>query len=176
MESPIIFKDLIKDVVTLMTTSAPVYYYGHLVDITGSLSIKTRAVSKKYPAVILPLDIIEEFDGVSSNWANVTFSIFLVTRTKKEYTAEQRFDNVFKTYLYPMYVEFKEAMLASGYFSGLKHVDKLPHTKIDRLFWGRSAAFGNEANMLNDYIDAIELKDIKVTVKPDAYKCKSYIK
>lgn len=170
MSAPIYFKDLISEVVTNMTVNAPVFLYGHLVDVVEQLSKKTKAGKQKYPLIILPMDIEENFSADSSNYADVSFTIIICVKTNKAYSSINRYSNSYPT-LYSILSEFKKEMVLSKNFSWLRDPNKIQHDKIDRLYWGREAAYGNTGNILNDFVDAIEVKNMQVTVKPNVLNC-----
>lgn len=140
----------------------PFYKYGHRVEIAKRLDEMNRntdAKNKKYPLVALRLDTTEE---ISNGIWHFNLNIAIVNYTKQEYNAEQRYDQVYKPVLYPLYLRFLEALKISGLFfwSGEQLVP--PHKKIDRLFWGTAGTEGNVKKLFSDPLDAIELIDLKL--------------
>lgn len=166
----IFFKDIIKDITTAMTVSTPVFLYGHLIDITAQLARKTKNGKQKFPLIILPFDITESFQSEGSAYADVSFGLVFCVLTDKNYTPESRYDNSYDV-LYPIVEEFKKQMVLSKKFAWLRDPSKIKHDKIDRYNWGRETAYGNAGTILNDYVDAIELRNIEVKIKPNVLAC-----
>ncbi len=143
----------------------PEYMFGHRVEIAAQLSLKDADnvfKYKKYPLVALKLDTSEQND---QGLINYTLNVALLMSTDRNWTAQERYTNVFKPVLYPMYESFLKQIKASGlFFWPAKDKLKRPkHTKIDRPYWGTPASEGNTANYFNDPLDAIELLDLKLT-------------
>jgi hypothetical protein len=140
----------------------PYYKYGHRVEISRILDEMNRnptQQNKKYPLVALRLDTTEE---ISNGIWHFNLNIAIVNYTKQEYNAAQRYDQVFKPVLYPLYLRFLEALKQSGLFFWPGDQAFPPHKKIDRLFWGTTGAEGNIKKIFNDPLDAIELIDLKL--------------
>jgi hypothetical protein len=88
--------------------------------------------------------------------------------TKQDYTAAERYENTFKTELYPIYLELISQIKKHNAFQ----IDNgnILHTKIDRLFWGKQATNGNDANKGGDFIDAIEIRNMKLKILKQSCK------
>lgn len=147
----------------------PYYMYGHRTEIADRLTAKSLdKVYKyqKYPLVALRLDTPEEnSEGV----IKYTLNIAIVMLTDKQWNAEERYVNVFKPVLYPLYDSFLRQLRNVGLFMwDSKHNKRPPHTKIDRPYWGIESKEGNTANIFNDPLDAIELIDLQLTQN---FKC-----
>lgn len=146
----------------------PYYMYGHRLEIANRLMEKGKdSVYKfqKYPLVALRLDTSEDFaDGVITYKLNVA----LIMLTDKKWDAEQRYVNVFKPVLYPMYQSFLKQLKNVGLFMWESTQDNPPHTKIDRPYWGTEESERNSANIFNDPLDAIELLNLEIKQN---YKC-----
>jgi hypothetical protein len=41
----------------------------------------------------------------------------------------------------------------------------IPHTKIERYYWGKEGEFNNTQSIFGDWLDAIEVRDLKLKVK-----------
>ena len=139
----------------------PYYMYGHRVEIANRLSQKTKDPSfskKMFPLIALKLDTIETIRGDVNDFR---LNIVIATYTDKNYTSDQRYINVFKPVLYPLYQQFLTQFKNSGQF--FWDGDQLypPHTKLDRPLFGKEDANGNVANLLNEPVDAIEIVDLK---------------
>lgn len=159
--------DDIQAVVELMRTisglETPYYLYGHQSEIALRLLQKDKSPSKKtqkYPLVALRLDTEEQFeDGM---W-KFNLNLAILDWTDKKYSAEQRYTNIFKPILYPLYEEFMIALRDSNLFTWEGDQRYPPHTKIDRPFWGTVVGENNERYIFNDPLDAIEILDLKIS-------------
>jgi hypothetical protein len=144
------------------TDLMPFYMYGHRLEIANRLTEKTKdPVFKyqKYPLIALRLPVTE---FVSDGMWRFTLNIAILTFTDKKYTSDQRYEHVFRPVLYPLYQRFLEEIRNSGLFVWPQDQEFPEHTKIDRLYWGTQYSEGNEKNIFNDPIDAIEIIDLKL--------------
>ena len=137
---------------------APYYYYGHPLEIVNTLMEKDASdiwKLKKYPAIFLFHDFEETRDKYKSE---TELRIIIVTDTRPEWKAADRYSNVFEPILLPIYERFiHELSKASGVrFQGEHKIKLFP-------FWGSEAT---GANVANDYADAIEIKAAKVMTFP----------
>jgi len=91
-------------------------------------------------------------------------NIIIAVNTSPDYTSENRYDNSFRTTLYPLYDLLIKHIVKSKWFI---NVDPglVPHNKIDRLYWGRNGLYNNESNVFNDYIDAIEIQNLSLELR-----------
>lgn len=146
----------------------PFYLYGHRVEIANRLlekDLQSTLKYKKYPLVALRMDTTEQLDrGV----IDFSLNAALIMQTDRNWNAEERYTNVFKPILYPMYASFMKQLRNAGLFMWESAKDLPKHTKIDRPYWGVEGKEGNTANLFNDPLDAIELIDLKLTQN---YKC-----
>lgn len=136
------------------------YIHGHLIDITETLQLWSEKPSKKdrmYPLIILPQDINEPIDNGQSK---TKITLFICTDTMPNFSAAKRYEETFEPILYPLYSRLISKIEESFdvYAMGAAH------SKIDRLYWGREGISGNIANTLNDFIDAIEVKDFEINI------------
>ena len=81
--------------------------------------------------------------------------------TDKNFTSVERYENVIKPILHPIYERLLVALRNSSYIGGL---GVLPHKRVDRLFWGTETKEGNVKYLLSDPLDAIELIDLKLNI------------
>lgn len=148
--------DIISAVVTNVVAAGYTvnYIHGHPIDVFNQLSEMAMHPTDKidrFPIIALMQDFEEEgnagLDGVGS------IDIIIAIDTKPEFTASERYTNSFDVTLYPLYESF------------IYYLERSPDvywrrankTKIDRLYWGKTGALGNEENKSSDFIDAIEL-------------------
>jgi len=139
------------------------YQHGHPVEIIETLQQREDSTTlrfKKYPAIFLFQDFTETMGelGIASN---AKLHILIVAATDRDYKASQRYEKNFKPTLYPIYFELLNQIFKSGKVM-VSSANKIIHTKMDRLFWGRNGLYKNDANVFNDYLDAIEITDLQL--------------
>lgn len=149
---------------TFVGSGTPYYMFGHKQEISNRLLAMSNdpgKKAKKYPMVALRLDFTED---VSQAMWRSTLNIIIVAYTKPNYNAEERYANVFKPVLYPLYESFLKQLNFSGLFSWDQKLEEIypPHTKVDRPYWGTPSPEANIANIFNDPLDAVEILNLKL--------------
>lgn len=158
-------KDVISAVVSSMITdygSNIVFDHGHPLEIVNTIKQYTESdVLKRdvFPRICL----LHDFEEKMTFEKLVSIDIIIVTDTDKDYTAAERYTNSFDPILTPLYDLFLEKLADSDY-TGTVEGNYFKHTKIDRLYWGKSGLYGNSGNIFNDYIDAIEIKSLELII------------
>lgn len=157
--------DLFSPIVAGMSTvlGYPIYYrWGHREEITkelteldGSKSLK----SNKYPLVWLVMDFDEAKGDNFDVYSKTAISFVFAVGTEINYTEQQRRDKSFLPKLLPMYGEFINQVSVSAtfrqpYAAGIKHNFML------RPYWGEGGK-----NLFNDFVDAIEIRNLKLDVR-----------
>lgn len=140
----------------------PYYMYGHRLEIANRLKAKDGLVDQKnakYPLIALRLDTEQE---IGEGFPKQNLNLIIATLTKKGYNAEQRYANVFKPILEPLYLQFMRALRESGLFIWPGLQDLPVHTRVDRPYWGTPDPEANVANLFDDPIDAIEIIGLKI--------------
>jgi hypothetical protein len=156
--------DYIKDCVTgISTQQRPVYYtFGNwrelCIDLADKAGSKTYQ-NLRYPLIFLHNDyreIINEFETksiVNETKIYIICQSYIVgSPTKSEnYSTQQRWDNIYKLILEPIYDDFIAYMKLGAIF--VKPMNRIEHERKDlfKLF------VGDNANRLPDNLDAIEL-------------------
>ena len=139
----------------------PYYDYGHIISILSKLQAKSGKENKfqKYPLIMLIQDI-EESHGIDQNVGySFPVTIVILCLTNKNYTEQQRYQNVFKSLLYPLYESLIHEVKYYQFFDFETGNNGIPSfKKWDRVAWGASTFFGNTATILNDYLDGIEIQ------------------
>lgn len=131
------------------------YRHGHPVDVFDQLqrmALNANYKMRRFPVIALMQDFDE---GVEMGITETPVQIILAVRTSAKYTAAERYNNSYDgkrlTLLSDRFIKYLRYN-TSTYF---KPGDIT--SKIDRLYWGREGALGNEDNKAYDLIDAIEL-------------------
>ncbi len=153
----------------LAARATPIVVYSqtaHLVEVLQNLQQLDQASlsAKKWPLVILLCDIPETIggrDAAQGQYQYANLNIIIATSTVNTFKQPERLEKNFKPILYPIYYEVIDAIYRSKYTSFYNKAE-LTHTKTDRYFWGTENIYGNKANTANDYIDAIEIKNLRV--------------
>jgi hypothetical protein len=131
----------------------PYFMHGHLQEIINTLIEKDKsnvAKYKKYPVIILVQDFPESITPESHD---ATITVIIATQTQSQIKASDRYAKTFKPVLIPLAEMFLEEL---GNSTNINQAT-FTFTKTDRLYWGT-----NNANTGGDYIDAIEISDLKI--------------
>lgn len=137
------------------------YMYGHVKEISSrlqELSNSPTEKDKKFPLIILFTDIQIDKD-TPGFYGSARLRMLIANMTQPEYISTQRTDLNFKPVLHPI----KEELLKQiGEHQQFTYPDELRYKETDMYFYGSQI---NDKNQFNDYIDAIELRDIQVNIK-----------
>lgn len=185
VSKPVYIKDIIKQVVTDFTPSVlPViksneiaalgttmidtinFQSGHLLELIQTLSQLDQSPQYKilkYPLVWLVQDFKEMRGRAAGFYASTRLNIIIAHQSLDTYKVTDRDEKVFKPVLYPIYYALMEGLATSDMINEGSS-DLIEHDKTDRAYWGRQAISGTSANRLNDYVDAIELNNLDVTI------------
>jgi hypothetical protein len=148
---------------TFNSTAGPYYMYGHRMEISDRLLEKDQSKAtkyNKYPLIALKLDTPEKVeDGL---W-HYDLNIAILAFTDRNYDAPDRYTEVFKPVLYPIYESFLKQLRNSGLFMWEGDQQYPPHIKIDRPYWGTEGKEQNMKSFFNDPLDAIEIVNLKIS-------------
>lgn len=109
----------------------------------------------KFPVVYMRPDYIEDYNtGDSRVLYNATIELYIIHRTEPIYKVGNRYEEVFKPILYPI---FEALMYRLKHYAGFTF--NYEHSKQDLLQWGL-----NNENFVNEYIDAIHLTNMTLGV------------
>ena len=129
------------------------FNYGTITEIQQYISQLTNAgySDKKYPAIWLMMPFVESNGTIGLTELNLKF--YIVTLTDKSYFAKDRYENVYKPVLIPIFDEFITQIVKSGYFN-TSTTEDLSFDRSDRIDVGREIAIG-----ATDSVDCIELSN-----------------
>lgn len=143
----------------------PVYYdFGRYVEVTRNLTSKDggkESKNKKYPLIwlVVPYTVVDTWIEGPCEIKNL--EIIIATATKQASTTPDRINENFIPFLYPIYDELRKQIDISGYFDDIDFNNDFE--RIDQPYWdGKQGT--SQANLFNDYIDAIQLRGIRLTV------------
>lgn len=142
------------------------YEHGHIREIVHTLTHKDQVMEtrmSRYPLVALIQDFPERVSDQPGIQSDVTLNLILAKMTDQNYRASERYEFNFKPFLYPLYSELMHEIWRHPSIMA-KSADQIQHTKIDRVFWGREGVYGSEANIFNDWIDCIEIRDLRLKI------------
>lgn len=138
---------------------------GHKAELIETLLQMDRSPeyqAKKYPLVYLVQDFTEQRGRQAGVYAETFLQVLICHRTQPDRKVDDRYSQVFKPVLYPIYYELLQ-QLAQHKLVVTGDADALRHDKTDRVYWGRQRAGGpNDANQLTDFVDAIELNNLNI--------------
>lgn len=137
----------------------PYYLYGHPLEILATLSRKDKSGNwkyRKYPLIALFQDFAETKGGLESIEMAVSPRLIIADQTQRKYDSSERYTETFKPILYPLYELLLKSIADCGYFN-IADYENIPHTKTDRLFWGKEGIYGSEKNIFSDYLDVIDI-------------------
>jgi len=161
-------RDLFRDIVTLVSTvENPLYFmFGFWPEIANDLKSMGKSDALKgarYPFLMLSAGWSEDKDtdpGIFTELNNL--NLYLVTRSSKELSTDQRETQYYQAILEPIYQNVIKEMKNCGAFTTN---GKMPH-ELNKLYYLRGMD-APTANQLCDYVEAIELQfsNLKVTEK-----------
>lgn len=134
------------------------YEHGHYVEIDQTLRQYDRAKNffdKKYPLIALFEDITETYDN---NISEANLTIVICYSTKSDYKSADRYKNVFKPILQPICDELLRQIKIHPNFMAYTVSG---YRKINRPYWGVETPMRNDRNIFSDYLDAIEINNLK---------------
>lgn len=142
------------------------YMHGHPIEIAQTLTEKSETNEfkfKKYPLIALLQDFPETKGDVDTE-SEFDAHIIICMGTDPNYKASKRYDINFRPILYPIYADLLNEISKHKKFVSFGQ-QTIKHTKIDRLFWGVAAEYGNTKSIFCDNLDVIEVKNLKIKVK-----------
>jgi len=142
---------------------SPYFFYGTPVEINRQMIERDKGSTKGkvYPAIALRLPANRE---IKNGLANFNLNIAILDATKKDYDAPNRYSEVVKPILYPLYELFLDRLKRFG-FTWSGDMGTPPHTQRDMLHHGVEATQGNEAYIFNRPLDAVELISLRINNK-----------
>ena len=142
------------------------YIYGHPLEINEQLVLMSKSASvTAFPIIALLMDFPGDKGSELGTYADVDLHFLIAQQTLQNLTAPERYAQTFKPTLYPLYLKFLEQIAKSKKFRETL-ADLIRHTKIDRVYWGKEGIHGNSGLIFTDRLDVIEIKNLKLRVKP----------
>lgn len=112
----------------------------------------------KYPLIWLVTDFKEGRGKTVGKYADTGLDLVIMHQTQQPFKIGDRYANVFKPVLYPIYYSFiKQCAMHPMIMQGDEEM--IQHDKWDRSYWGTSTK-----NQLPDYVDAIEINNLSLDI------------
>lgn len=140
---------------------------GHYNEVVRNLTMKvdSPAKPKRYPLVWLVMDMKETLNPRLGIYADIDVHLIFAMDTDINYTLDQRVTNNFIPVLYPIFQELLNQIEDCSFFNNSLN-SLMKCEKWDRPYWGGQDSQGNgQANIFNDFIDAIQVKSLRLSVK-----------
>jgi hypothetical protein len=141
--------------------STPVYYdYGHPLEISKRLQELTQSAAfanQKFPLIILFTDITIDH-AIPGFYGWVNLHMLVCNITDPLYTSVQRTDTNFIPILHPIKNELINQLQRH---IGFSWPEEPTYKETDCYFYGSVL---NGKNVFNDYIDAIELRNVRINL------------
>lgn len=142
------------------------YQFGHPLEIINTLGEFTKGATSrfdKYPLVAFFLDSTVT-RGEIGLYGEQEINMAIIRMCKDpNQTADERDQFNFIPILTPIYLELLNQIGLSPVFS-LQSSETIPHKMTNRYYWGRSGLWGNEKNIFNDWVDAIEINNMRLKI------------
>lgn len=141
------------------------YTYGtkdEIIQLLIDMSKLDNLAKGKYPLIAL-VGNVPVVCGDPTCYGEGTFNFVLANVTEQKYTSEERIKNVFETILRPMAAAFIEELCESNIFD-IPDKRILSYNIEEKLNYGRTQLVA-ENQTSNDFIDVIEITNLKIKIK-----------
>jgi hypothetical protein len=138
--------------------------YGHYDAVNKNLVSKSQAITDKirYPLVWLVTPYAEKRDPRQDYYCELSgLDILILTNSLESESIETRVTKYFEPLLWPIWEELKNQLYRSGFFQILSP-DAIAHDEVKDWFY--QSGLQGKANLFNDYIDAVQIKNIRLRV------------
>lgn len=143
---------------------SPYYFYGHPMDINRQMIERDgeRATKwKVYPAIALRLPTREE---MGSGLTHYNMNVAIFAETDLNWSAPERYTNVIKPVLIPLYLLFIDRLKKRGFTWSGNSQQMPPHTRTDKPHHGVEETQGNKAYIFTNKLDALEIEGLKINI------------
>lgn len=168
------FVEILGDIVALVSTNLTPklseydntitgvnYLYGPPKEIIKTLQEwnGTSKANAKYPIVAL-FQPFEETKGDRADLDGVDkVRIIIGRQSQPDWLTNKRYEVNFVPVLYPIYTELIKQLCLNT--TTVTQINKIHHVKIDWPYWDD----GKDSNPFNDWLDVIEIKDLKLNIR-----------
>lgn len=144
------------------------YLFGDWSYISNQLTVWGKSPNTsplKFPIICLYSPFTEERDAED---VRVSLEFILMVNTEKGYTNEDRESISFDKVLRPIYRLFMDEIRGDRRFAS-DYRGIVPHQYTENYRYGRVGVLGPDGKPFRDFIDAIEIKNLDLTIKKE--KC-----
>ena len=169
---PDIFAEVVARVNAVTSAKAidpfDVYFdFGSYSEVQKKLIIKDNSITMKdlkYPLIWLVQPFSEKMHPTLGCYASIAPNILILDQTKPDATTQERYSETgrFTLRLYPILEELLKQLSKTPALYQIP-LAKIQFVKTDYPYWGSDGEAMNY-NLFTDFIDAIELKDLKLNV------------
>lgn len=142
------------------------FLWGHPLEIVETLQGYTAHDTLKYekfPLIALYTDIPVDKQG-AGDYDVAVLRIIIANSTERNLTSPERENINFLPILYPIYQLFLHELNLSNVFSMVDDTQDLQHRVTERYYWGKQGLYGNVGNVFNDFVDAIEIENLRLKI------------
>lgn len=144
------------------------YLFGDWSYISNQLTVwgkSPKTSPLKFPLICLYSPFTEERDAED---VRVSLEFIIMVNTEKDYTNEDRELISFDKVLRPIYRLFMDEIRGDRRFAS-DYRGVVPHQYTENYRYGRVGVLGPDGKPFRDFIDAIEIKNLDLTIKKE--KC-----
>lgn len=143
------------------------YQFGHPLEIINTISEFTKGETtrfNKYPLIAFFLDSTVT-RGEVGFFGEQEINMAIIRSCKDpNQTASQRDEFNFMPVLTPIYLELLEQIALRGDLFSVQSPETIIHKYTPHYYWGKQGLFGNEGNIFNDWVDAIEINNMRLKI------------
>lgn len=140
------------------------YLFGDWSYISNQLTVWGKSPNTsplKFPIICLYSPFTEERDAED---ARVSLEFIIMVNTEKNYSNEDRESISFDKVLRPIYRLFMDEIRGDRRFAS-DYRGVVPHQYTENYRYGRVGVLGPDGKPFRDFIDAIEIKNLDLTIK-----------
>lgn len=140
------------------------YLFGDWSYISNQLTVwgkSPKTSPLKFPIICLYSPFTEERDAED---ARVSLEFIIMVNTEKNYSNEDRESISFDKVLRPIYRLFMDEIRGDRRFAS-DYRGVVPHQYTENYRYGRVGVLGPDGKPFRDFIDAIEIKNLDLTIK-----------
>lgn len=136
----------------------------HIVTRLQEMSADPTVTDQRFPLIGFVHDFKTSYKQ-NSTIPEVTVRLFIANLTAPDRRTEDRMTVNFIPILYPLFAELESQIMASNSF--MKDYGKqLEMDVYDRMHWGKEGIYGPEKYEFNEYIDGIEILNLRLRLNP----------
>lgn len=135
------------------------YVYDRIAELTKT----QHGLDIKYPLIAL-FTPVNQLRNSPKYYARTEINLLIAVDTRKEWNNEERKVHSFDHRLKPIYEAFLKGLKKDGRIE-VPYDGVFPHEYSDNYSYGRYGAYTGDGKQLPDFIDAIDIKKLTLTIK-----------